>query len=124
MGGSSATASGSSRLRGRKSVIGGQTFDTTIPYDTTRDDQRIEGKLTWRITDQHTLVGSYIDSDLERRNFVTSGRVVTCAASRSAATSGSSAPSITAVSSRIASSWRASTVRWSTPSPSGTTPAT
>jgi hypothetical protein len=55
---------------------GAQTFDTVIPYDTTRDDQRIEGKLTGRITDQHTLVASYIDSDLERRNFVTSGRVV------------------------------------------------
>jgi outer membrane receptor protein involved in Fe transport len=55
---------------------GAQTFDTSIPYDTTRNDQRIEGKLTWRITDQHSLVGSYIDSDLERRNFVTSGRIV------------------------------------------------
>jgi hypothetical protein len=55
---------------------GAQTFDTSIPYDTTGDDRRIEVKLTGRITDQHTLVGSYIDSDLERRNFVTSGRVV------------------------------------------------
>lgn len=55
---------------------GAQTFDTRIPYDTTADDRRIEGKLTGRITDQHTLVASYIDSDLERRNFVTSGRVV------------------------------------------------
>lgn len=55
---------------------GAQTFDTNIPFDTTRDDQRIEGKLTWRITDQHSLVGSYIDSDLERRDFVTNGRVV------------------------------------------------
>ena len=55
---------------------GAQTFDTDIPYDTTRDDRRIEGKLTGQITDQHTLVASYIDSDLERQNFVTSGRVV------------------------------------------------
>jgi hypothetical protein len=55
---------------------GAQTFDTAIPYDTTRDDQRFEGKLTWRITDQHSLVGSYIDSDLERRDFVTNGRIV------------------------------------------------
>jgi hypothetical protein len=55
---------------------GAQTFDTNIPYDTTGNDRRIEAKLTGRITDQHTLVASYIDSDLERRNFVTSGRVV------------------------------------------------
>lgn len=62
--------------RSEERETGSQTFDTAIPYDTTRDDQRIEGKLTWRITDQHSLVGSYIDSDLERQNFVTSGRVV------------------------------------------------
>jgi len=62
--------------RSEERETGGQTFDTIIPYDTTRDDRRIEGKLTGRITDQHTLVASYIDSDLERRNFVTSGRVV------------------------------------------------
>jgi hypothetical protein len=62
--------------RSEERETGAQTFDTAIPYDTTRDDQRLEGKLTWRITDQHTLAGSYIDSDLERRNFVTSGRVV------------------------------------------------
>lgn len=55
---------------------GAQTTDTNIPYDTTRNDRRIEGKLTGQITDQHSLVASYIDSDLERRNFVTSGRVV------------------------------------------------
>jgi Carboxypeptidase regulatory-like domain/TonB dependent receptor len=55
---------------------GAQTFDTNVPYDTTRDDRRIEGKLTGRITDQHSLVASYIDSDLERQNFVTSGRIV------------------------------------------------
>src|SRR5215210_510181 len=62
--------------RSEERETGGQTFDTIIPYDTTRDDRRVEGKLTGRITDQHTLVASYIDSDLKRQNFVTSGRVV------------------------------------------------
>lgn len=55
---------------------GAQTFDTNLPYDTTRDDRRIEGKLTAQATNKHSLVASYIDSDLKRENFVTSGRVV------------------------------------------------
>ena len=62
--------------RSEERETGAQTFDTAIPYDTTRDDRRIEGKLTGQITNQHSLVASYIDSDLERQNFVTSGRVV------------------------------------------------
>lgn len=62
--------------RSEERDTGAQTFDTAIPYDTTRDDQRIEGKLTGKITDAHTLVASYIESDLERQNFVTSGRIV------------------------------------------------
>src|SRR5688572_18241291 len=52
--------------RSEERDTGAQTFDTAIPYDTTRDDRRIEGKLTGLITNQHTLVASYIDSDLER----------------------------------------------------------
>ncbi len=62
--------------RSEERETGAQTFDTNIPYDTTGDDRRIEAKLTGQIKDRHTLVASYIDSDLERRNFVTSGRVV------------------------------------------------
>ncbi len=62
--------------RSEERETGAQTFDTRIPYDTTRDDRRIEGKLTGQVTNQHSLVASYIDSDLERQNFVTSGRVV------------------------------------------------
>jgi len=42
-------------VRSEDRETGAQTFDTSIPYDTTRDDQRIEGKLTWRITDQHSI---------------------------------------------------------------------
>ncbi|HEX2225151.1 MAG TPA: TonB-dependent receptor [Thermoanaerobaculia bacterium] len=63
-------------MRSEDRETGAQTFDTAIPYDSTREDRRVEGKLTWRATDQHSLVGSYIDSDLEQRNVVTSGRVV------------------------------------------------
>jgi hypothetical protein len=62
--------------RSENRETGSQTFDTNIPYATARDDQRLEGKLTGQITDKHTLVASYIDSDLNQDNFVTSGRVV------------------------------------------------
>ena len=52
-----------------------QTFNTNIPYVETREDRRIEAKLTGQITPRNSLVGSYMDSLLERTN-IRSGNIV------------------------------------------------
>lgn len=53
-----------------------QTTQTNIPFVEGRTDRRWEAKLTGQIAQNHTLVGSYLDSNRELDNFVTSGRVV------------------------------------------------
>jgi outer membrane receptor for ferrienterochelin and colicin len=48
--------------------FGDQTTLTNIPYDRTREDRRWEGKLTGQISPRHTLVGSFVQSDLHQEN--------------------------------------------------------
>jgi len=50
---------------GRKenSSTSNQTVGLLIPYATTRDQKRFEGKLTGNITQRHTLVASYLKVD-------------------------------------------------------------
>jgi hypothetical protein len=52
--------------------LAGRTFDqtqtsntslTNLPYQTGREEDRYEGKLTWGVTDAHTLIGSYMEID-------------------------------------------------------------
>ena len=58
---------------GRKenSSTSNQTVGLKIPYNTTRDQKRWEGKLTGNITSRHTIVGSYlkVDDDLANSSF-------------------------------------------------------
>lgn len=43
---------------------------TVVPFATGRDEQRLEGKLTFSITPSHTLLGSYIDlEETQEGNF-------------------------------------------------------
>ncbi len=49
---------------------------TNIPYVESREDRRIEGKLTGQITPRHNVVASYLSSDNHRDNIVTFGPVV------------------------------------------------
>ena len=50
----------------------GSIDPTAIAYENVRDQQRIEGKLTFAITPRHSLVGSYIDiADEEVNNSFT-----------------------------------------------------
>jgi hypothetical protein len=39
-----------------------QTYITNIPYNTSVDEQRYEGKLTWSINSDHRIIGSYNDT--------------------------------------------------------------
>ncbi|MFN2239988.1 MAG: TonB-dependent receptor domain-containing protein, partial [Thermoanaerobaculia bacterium] len=41
---------------------------TSIGYDTVRNEDRIELKLTGQVTPKHTLVGSWLDAPVERTN--------------------------------------------------------
>jgi hypothetical protein len=41
---------------------------TPITYPTTREETRLEAKVTWGITPSHRLIGSYIDIDEEATN--------------------------------------------------------
>jgi outer membrane receptor for ferrienterochelin and colicin len=52
-----------------------QTFNTVIPFAQTRKDDRWEAKLTGQITQNHSAVVSYLDSQLDRTG-VTSGNIV------------------------------------------------
>ena len=49
---------------------------TNIPYIESREDRRIEGKLTGQITPRHNVVASYLSSDNHRDNIVTFGPVI------------------------------------------------
>jgi hypothetical protein len=49
--------------RNRSTSNSTQTNVTNVPYDTTVDEQRYEGKLTWSITPNHRLIGSYNKTD-------------------------------------------------------------
>ncbi|HET7710502.1 MAG TPA: TonB-dependent receptor [Thermoanaerobaculia bacterium] len=53
-----------------------QTTQTNIPYDFAQEDNRIEAKLTANLSTNHNLVGSFISSDDERANTISSGSVV------------------------------------------------
>ena len=53
----------------------GQTTFTNIPYPQTREDERWEAKLTGQISQNHTLVGSYLDNQTERTGVI-NGSVV------------------------------------------------
>jgi Carboxypeptidase regulatory-like domain/TonB dependent receptor/TonB-dependent Receptor Plug Domain len=65
-------------LAGRlnESSLSRQTTVTNIPYVFTNEDTRFEAKLTGQLTQQHSLVGTYIDSKETRENNVSGGRVV------------------------------------------------
>ena len=52
-----------------------QTTQTNIGYIEGRNDNRWEAKLTGQVTQRHSLVGSYMDSKLERAN-IKSGNIV------------------------------------------------
>jgi hypothetical protein len=54
--------------RKEKTAISAETVATAIPYSQDREEQRLELKLTGQITPKHTIVGSYLDVDLERTN--------------------------------------------------------
>ncbi len=49
---------------------------TDIPYVSSREDRRWEGKLTGAITQKHSLIISYLSSDNSRDNIITFGPVV------------------------------------------------
>ena len=49
---------------------------TEIPYTETRNNQRIEGKLTGQINPRHNVVASYLTSQNDEDNIVTFGPVV------------------------------------------------
>ena len=52
-------------------VVGEPIDPITYPYST--DETRIEAKLTFAITNNHRLVGSYVDSELTQNNYRRSG---------------------------------------------------
>jgi hypothetical protein len=45
-----------------------ETSITRIPYDQTQTEERFEGKLTWSITPEHRLIGSYFDMSTDTEN--------------------------------------------------------
>jgi outer membrane receptor for ferrienterochelin and colicin len=49
---------------------------TDIPYVSSREDRRWEGKLTGAITQKHSVIVSYLSSDNSRDNIITFGPVV------------------------------------------------
>jgi outer membrane receptor for ferrienterochelin and colicin len=50
--------------RYRKTDLTQQTSYTNLPYPVSTTDKRYEGKLTFSITSDHRLVGSYLDYDV------------------------------------------------------------
>ena len=46
----------------------GQYYDLT-PYPTTDDERRLEAKLTWAITPNHRVIGSYMDVENTQTNY-------------------------------------------------------
>jgi hypothetical protein len=53
-----------------------QTNQTLIPYVFSSEDRRYEGKLTAQLARNHSVIGSFIKSDEDRDNYITSGRVI------------------------------------------------
>ncbi|HEU4523369.1 MAG TPA: TonB-dependent receptor, partial [Thermoanaerobaculia bacterium] len=49
---------------------------TNIPYVTSLENRRYEGKLTGQITSNHNLVGSYLVSNTDENNIITFGPIV------------------------------------------------
>jgi hypothetical protein len=62
--------------RSNSSDLSRQTTKTNIPYVFNSDDKRWEGKLTGLIGQNHSIVGSFIDSKEHRDNSISSGSVV------------------------------------------------
>ncbi len=54
--------------RSRSSETTSQTYVTNIPYTFTDDELRYEAKLTWGITPDHRVIGSYIEVDEDSEN--------------------------------------------------------
>ncbi|HEX7153425.1 MAG TPA: TonB-dependent receptor [Thermoanaerobaculia bacterium] len=65
---------GAARMQDREQTR--QTVQTNIPYVFSSEDERFEAKLTAQLTQNHSVIGSYIKSDEGRDNYVTSGRVI------------------------------------------------
>ncbi|HEX8252522.1 MAG TPA: TonB-dependent receptor [Thermoanaerobaculia bacterium] len=65
-------------LAGRynESSLSRQTTLTNIPYVFSTEDSRYEVKLTGQVTQRHSVVGTYIDSEETRENNVSGGQVV------------------------------------------------
>jgi len=49
-------------------VTSAETSITRIPYDITSTQTRLEGKVTWSITPEHRLIGSYFEIDQATEN--------------------------------------------------------
>jgi len=64
---------GAARWEDRETAF--QTNTTNVPFTDVREDRRWEAKLTGLLTQNHSVVGSYLDSELNRSG-VTFGRVV------------------------------------------------
>ncbi len=63
--------------RYRKTDLTQQTSYTNLPYPVATKDRRYEGKLTYSITPNHRLVGSYLDYDvLQNNNYYTSAAIL------------------------------------------------
>ncbi len=56
--------------RSRKIDGTGQTSITNLPFATSDDEKRYEGKLTWAITQNHRIIGSYMKIDRTQTNNV------------------------------------------------------
>ncbi|MDQ3280202.1 MAG: TonB-dependent receptor [Acidobacteriota bacterium] len=62
--------------RYNESSLSRQTTLTNIPYTFVSEDKRFEGKLTGQITQNHSMIATYIDSKEHRDNNVSGGSIV------------------------------------------------
>ncbi len=62
--------------RDRSTEASAQTTLTLIPYATTREQTRVEGKLTLGITPSHNVIGSYLNID-DLRTGTSFGQIIT-----------------------------------------------
>jgi hypothetical protein len=56
--------------RSRKTETTGQTYSTNISFPQTDDEKRFEGKLTFSLTPNHRIIGSYLKIDRTQTNNV------------------------------------------------------
>jgi hypothetical protein len=56
--------------RSRKTTTTGQTYSTNISFPQTDDEKRYEGKLTFSLTPNHRIIGSYLKIDRTQTNNV------------------------------------------------------